>query len=244
MNIRSRSGALLDDDLKIDFGPDTVSQLQRTGRNLSKLKTIIFTHQHTDHFVASELEWLLEGFTKTPPPAPLEVIGNVEVIQEIRRASTALHFPRLLDVLALREVKAGDQLTTAAGDALWIMPADHCEHATVFRLRRGSKTIFYGHDSGIYPPQTMERLCDGIPLDLALLDCTNGGIATKNRGHMGVSGVVQVVSELRRRGAITDHTRTIATHFSHNGGLLHEELVRAFLPHGIEVAFDGMCLKL
>jgi len=26
--------------------------------------------------------------------------------------------------------------------------------------------------------------------------------------------------------------------------LLHEELVRAFLPHGIEVAFDGMVVDV
>jgi phosphoribosyl 1,2-cyclic phosphate phosphodiesterase len=51
------------------------------------------------------------------------------------------------------------------------------------------------------------------------------------------------VDELRTRGAITDTTRVIATHFSHNGGLLHEELVRAFLPYRIEVAFDGMVVR-
>src|SRR5205085_12525684 len=51
-NIRMRSGALIDGELKIDFGPDTVSQMQRSGRNLSKLKTLVFTHQHSDHLDA------------------------------------------------------------------------------------------------------------------------------------------------------------------------------------------------
>ena len=36
----------------------------------------------------------------------------------------------------------------------------------------------------------------------------------------------------------------VATHFSHNGKLGHEELTRAFLPHGIEVAFDGMMIEV
>jgi len=242
INIRSRSGALVDDDLKIDFGPDTVSQMQRTGRNLSRLKTIVFTHQHSDHLVASELEWVVDPFTRTPP-GRVEMIGNEAVIAEINRASDALPARRLREALALRTVEAGDQVTTASGDELWFMPADHCEHATVFRLRRGGKTLFYGHDSGIYPSATMDRLCDGIPLDVALLDCTNGGIASKNRGHMGVDGVIAVAEQLRRRSAIHAETRVIATHFSHNGGLLHEDLLRAFLPHGIEVAFDGMVVR-
>ena len=51
-----------------------------------------------------------------------------------------------------------------------------------------------------------------------------------------------MVTELRRRKAIVDHTRVIATHFSHGGKWMHEELVRYFLPYGIEVAYDGMVI--
>ena len=76
-NVRSRSGALVDDELKIDFSPDTVSQLQRTGRNLSRVKTILFTHQHSDHVVASEMEWCVTPFTLTPPAWKIEVIEQV-----------------------------------------------------------------------------------------------------------------------------------------------------------------------
>lgn len=61
---------------------------------------------------------------------------------------------------------------------------------------------------------------------------------------MDCNGVIQSVADLRRRGAIVDRTRVIATHFSHNGGLLHEELIKTFLPHGIEVAFDGMVVRV
>src|SRR5687767_2543966 len=104
-NIRSRSGALLDDEVKIDFGPDTVTQLQPTRRNLSRLKTIIFTHQHTDHFVPSELEWLLDPFTKTPPAAPIEILANSAVLSEIQRASESLDIPRLPSALNFRETK-------------------------------------------------------------------------------------------------------------------------------------------
>ena len=135
-------------------------------------------------------------------------------------------------------------VTTPTGDTVLPMPADHAPGALVLRITRNGKNIFYGHDSGFYPEATLDALSDGTPLDIALMDCTNGGQPTTNRGHMGVSGVIQMTEELRQRGAITDATRVIATHFSHNGGLLHEELVRAFLPHGIEVAFDGMVVRV
>ncbi|MGE5611694.1 MAG: hypothetical protein ACM359_20770, partial [Bacillota bacterium] len=77
-----------------------------------------------------------------------------------------------------------------------------------------------------------------------VFDCTNGALATSNHGHMGVDGVKWMVEEFRGRGITTQKTRLIATHFSHNGGLLYEDLVRTFLPHGIEVGFDGMKVKV
>jgi phosphoribosyl 1,2-cyclic phosphate phosphodiesterase len=141
-------------------------------------------------------------------------------------------------------MKAGDHFTTAAGDEVWAMRADHVRGATVLRIRRNGKVLFYGHDSGLYPAEALDQLSDGIVLDVALLDCTNGSLDVGDRGHMGVNGVAKMVRELRSRGAIVDRTRVIATHFSHNGGYLHEDLVRAFLPHGIEVAFDGMVIAV
>ena len=35
------------------------------------------------------------------------------------------------------------------------------------RITRGGKTIWYGHDSGIYPDATIQALGDGVPVDVA-----------------------------------------------------------------------------
>ncbi len=240
-NVRTRSGALIDDELKIDFGPDTVMQLQRTGRNLSKVRTLIFTHQHSDHFVPSELEWAASPFTLTPPAGEsIELCGNAQVLGEIHR--TFVQNRHQLP-FKYRQFKAGDHFPTIAGEEVWAMPAQHVEGACLLRIRRNGKTIFYGHDSGAYPSETLDRLSDGIPLDIALLDCTYGSV-DNDRGHLGAAAVVRTVAELRRRGAITDKTRMIATHFSHGGRWMHQELVRFFMPHGIEVAFDGMSVTV
>jgi phosphoribosyl 1,2-cyclic phosphate phosphodiesterase len=240
VNIRGRAGALIDDDLKIDFGPDTLSQMQRTGRNLAHVKTILFTHQHSDHVAASELHWMVPTFTRTPP-GQVEVWGNEATLTKIR---DGVALPRVMESLDLHAIKGGDAFTTWQGDEVLAMPADHVEGAMVFRIKRGGKTIFYGNDSGLYPQPTLESLADGTELDIALFDCTSGGQETSNRNHMAVSGVIQMAGHLRKVGAITDKTRAVATHFSHNGGILHEELVQRFLPHRIEVAFDGMVIKV
>jgi len=236
-----RSGGLIDTDLKIDFGPDTVGQMLRFNRDLFDVRTIVFTHQHSDHIVPSELEWAASPFTITPPETPIAVYGNTEVLQMIRS-----EFPDPLSRnLALQPALEPLQtVTTEAGDIILPLPADHVTGALVLRITRGETTVFYGHDSGLYPEATLDALGAGPTLDIALFDCTfGGGDSYGNRGHMGIDGVVQMAAELRRRGAVTDRTKLVATHFSHNGGLLHEELVEAFLPHGIAVAFDGMVVK-
>ncbi len=237
-NLRSRSGALLDDDFKIDFSADTLCQMQRARRSLAQLRTLVFTHQHSDHVVPGELQWMWKPFTQTPFSQPLAIYGNAQVLG-------MLH-PMLgsRDDVELFKLKPFRAATTPTGDTILPLPAQHVEGALVLRISRGDKHLFYGHDSGFYPPETLEALSDGTPLDIALFDCTNGGAFCDNKTHMGIDGVAHMARELRQRGAVTEKTRLIATHFSHNGGLLHEELVRACLPHGIEVAFDGMVLEV
>lgn len=244
VNVRARSGSLVDEDLKIDFGPDTAASLQRCGRTLARVRTILITHQHTDHLTPAEFEWTIRPFTQTPAAEPIQVFGNAASLDLIR--SFVPHGDRVLRQIDLREIRAGSHFTTATGDEVWAMPADHCEGAMVFRVRRGrdGRVLFQGHDSGLYPAATLDGLSDGVVLDVALLDCTNGPLQLGDRGHMGIAGVVRMRDELARRGAVTERTRVIATHFSHNGGYLHEDIVRAFLPHRIEVAFDGMTVRV
>jgi phosphoribosyl 1,2-cyclic phosphate phosphodiesterase len=239
-NLRTRSGALIDNDLKIDFGPDTVAQMVRTGRDLHDVKTIVFTHQHSDHIVPSELEWMSGPFTNTPPEEPIDIFGNTVVYEMVSSA-----FDNLLghNIALKPALQPHVPIVTKTSDTILPLPAEHVEKALVLRITRGEKTLFWGHDSGLYPTDTLDALQAGPTLDIAVFDTTYGGEKTSNRGHMGVDGVIQMVEELRQRGAITDKTKCIATHFSHNGGLMHEELVETFLPHRIMVAFDGMIVR-
>lgn len=241
-NLRSRSGALIDDDLKLDFGPDTVMQLIRAGRDLCDLKTLLFTHQHSDHLVPSELEWSGGVFTNTPPAEPIAVFGNEQVGKLI---ADAFPDPLRLNLALQPALKAFEAVTTPAGDEILPLTADHVQGAFVLRITRPSgKSIFWGHDSGLYPTETLDALEAAGPVDLATFDCTYGGQPSKNRGHMGIDGLVLMKGELARRGVVTEKTKCVATHFSHNGGLLHEELVEAFLPHGILVAYDGITITV
>jgi phosphoribosyl 1,2-cyclic phosphate phosphodiesterase len=237
-DIRTRAGAIIDNAIKIDFSADTVSQLQRTGRDLCNIHSLVFTHQHSDHIVPTELEWSREPFTMTPPKVPIKVYGNCVVTEMIRA-----EFPEPLEVnLDLQpDLQPFVEVELVDGTRILPLPADHCEHALLLRIRRpNGKTIFWGHDSGRLPAETVSALGNAGPVDIAVFDCTFGGQPSNNRGHLGVDGVIEMVSALRTLDVIVDATTVVATHFSHNGGLLHDELIRMFAPHGVNVAHDGV----
>ena len=240
-NLRSRSGALIDDDLKIDFCPDTAQQLMRHRRSLGKIQTLIFTHDHPDHLYVGDLKRARPPYSLTRPDAPITVWGPQPVLNQIR---AAYRDPDALN-LDLHLITPLTPFTTAAGDTILPLPALHCDAAVLFRISRDGRHIFYGHDSGTYPAETIDALSDGVELDVALLDCTNGPRTdTANKAHLNFMVVHEMVALLRQRRAITSRTRVIVTHFSHNQGILHEELLRYFLPHHIEVAYDGMSIVL
>lgn len=241
-NLRGRSGALIDDDLKIDWGPDTIGQLQKTNRHAANVRTLVFTHQHSDHLTPAELLWAVPPYTNTPPAQPIVVYGNEAVLASINANVKPSPQANNLDP---RPLLPFEPVTTPTGDTILALPADHgAAGSLVLRITRArdSKTLFYGHDSGLYPEETLDALQNGPPFDIGLFDCTHGGQAIPNRNHMGVSGVIEIVNEMKKRGLAAPDAKFIATHFSHNGGLLHEELCETFLPNGIMVAFDGMVI--
>lgn len=237
-NIRSRSGALIDDDLKVDFGPDTVAQMLNTGRDLSALRTMIFTHQHSDHIAPIDLGWTVPPYTQTPPAQPIAVYGNAQVLDIFRS-----HFSDpLKNHYELHLLEPFQTTTTVTNDQVLSLPANHVPGALLLRITRGGRHLFYGHDSGLFPEETIKGLA-GTPLHAALFDCTHGPLKHSG-GHLGVDGVMQTIERLRSVGAVTPETTLVATHFSHNGGMLHDGLSEKFAPYGVQVAYDGMIIDI
>ena len=54
-NLRTRTQALLDNSLLIDFPPDTYCHALRYGLNLGDIHTLLITHSHMDHWFPTDL---------------------------------------------------------------------------------------------------------------------------------------------------------------------------------------------
>lgn len=237
-NIRTRSSVIIDQQLKIDFPPDTLHHVLRDNIDLGLVRDLFLTHSHLDHLRAEDLAMRLPVYAHGMDH-PLRVYGHDLPLRMCRDAvgpGTEEHlvFRRLVP---FETVDTGSARVTA-------LPANHDANETclLYLIEKAGKRLFYGHDTGLLPEATWEVL-EQTELDLAILDCTNGNLPFTG-SHLNIAAVLDIRDRLVRSSSLTPAGKVLVTHFSHNIGLLHDDLRAIFDPEQILVAYDGMMLDI
>ncbi len=239
-NIRTRSSIIINSDLKVDLPPDTYYHKIFHNVDLAKIDFLLITHSHQDHFYPEELNMRVEPFAKLKNGKVLTVYGNEKVHEKLLNVLTKRTLEnsvRIRRVEPFDSFRMGPYIVTS-------LPADHDknEQCLIYVISDGERTILYGHDSGWFPQETWDKLAD-FKFDLVIFDCTNGP-SPEIRYHMGIEGVLRAKEKMVEMGLASNDTIFIATHFSHNGGLLHEELEEKLKPKNVHVAYDGMRIDI
>lgn len=236
-DIRSRSGALVDGVLKLDFPPDSYWQMLRDGIDYALLTAVLITHTHTDHYAVWDLMTRLPHYANLPDAAPLTIVGN-EKCGELLAAELLkkhesdgggrLQFLRIRPYVPLR---LGDHTVTA-------VKANHkpSEEALNYVVERDGKKLLYAHDTGEFLPETLAFL-KGMALDFVSMDCTSGLHDTGDH-HMGLPNCRRMRDSLVRSGAARPGAVFALSHVSHNSHVSHARLLEA--ADGFLVAHDGM----
>lgn len=236
-NIRTRTSALIDGNLKVDFPPDSHLHVLRYGEEVMNYGHLLITHTHHDHFYPEELSLRSPVFAHDFGE-PLHVYGNQEAIRLCKQ-----QFEGKLDYFALHEFQ---YFETHEIDGAFVtaLPADHKpdEDSFIYLIEKYGKTLLYGHDTGFFPEETFEWL-KNKKIDLALLDCTNG-LIEERENHMNIDAIIEIKEIFKKTGTFHKDTIVVATHFSHNTGLMHSDLESILTPKGIEVAYDGIEFKV
>lgn len=250
--IRTRSGAMIDGVLKLDFGPDSYLHMLRESIGYAGLRSVLITHTHGDHLALDELGYRGPFFANLPEDAPpLTVYGNGELGRRLES--------KLSDRLAYRQIRPFEPVMIE-GYRVTALEAVHClnaksgqwpvtfegsvytrsEEALFYLVEKDGQSILYAHDTDEFTPADMEYLA-GKRIDLISMDCTNGVLDLEYIGHMGANDNLRMQEKLLANGAADGHTLFVASHFSHNGCAELAELERA-LP-GFTIAWDGLTLE-
>jgi phosphoribosyl 1,2-cyclic phosphate phosphodiesterase len=240
-DLRTRATYALGNRIRVDLGPDTMAQSIRYALPLEELEHLLVTHSHEDHWLPHELYYRRPGFSEVPEDALLHVYGNKDVL---RLAARDLPGDLSTYRLEYHEIRLWKPIDLGRGVTATPVLASHAgeEMAVNYVLNVNGAVLLQGNDTGWYPEETWEFL-SGLSLNVVVLDCTYGSVDS-SAGHLGCASAVRARDLLAKVGALAEGHRFIATHFSHNGGWLHEELEAYLNPRGIEVAYDGMIVKV
>jgi phosphoribosyl 1,2-cyclic phosphate phosphodiesterase len=243
-NIRTRSQAIIDDKLLIDFPADTYMHVLYLGLDLANVTTCIVTHDHSDHFYPADFEMRRQGFAYFTLESLLTVYGTQPAGTKIQG---------IIDRYDLtQQGRVAFQLVTpykpftADGYTITPLKADHdprCD-PVIYLVSDGSKTILYANDTGYFLPETWDYLEQQRPyLDFISLDCTTGIQPCRNN-HMSLETTVEVKRRLEQIGCVDTHTVCCVNHFSHNGKATYDEMVPLAMQQGFLVSYDGMEIEL
>lgn len=254
-DLRTRSALLVEDDLLIDCGPDAVSAAHRLGRDLTRVRTLLVTHAHGDHFDPGHLVTRMPeyGCVRTPPlciaasPASLIRLGQW---LEREEAGTDLTTPRGRAALGLtvHPVQAGQPFSvghyTVTG--IYSHHAPDCD-SRMYIVSDGRTAIFYGVDSPAFGEDVWQALArSGMRFSCAILDHTYGMMPESDRpaDHMTARDVAQAAARLREMDLMTPDGVIYGTHLSHENMLPHAQMVEYANAHGYDIAWDGLTLTL
>ncbi len=240
-NIRTRSQALIDDELLIDLPADTYHHFLQNGVEGDKIRYLLVTHSHSDHFYPNELYIREDVYAHNMRSPSLHVCcgeGVAKLFAEKRESISPSVHCQLLQ--PFETVVLGSYTITA-------LPARHMAgDGALFYLIKSDKTFLYAHDTGYFYDEVFEFLAkQNVKLDAISLDCTNVDIPITDEGsHMGLNNIERLLKRLTECGIVDGKTVKIINHFSHNANPLQDVLEARVKDYGYEVAFDGKCLEL
>lgn len=243
-NIRTRSQAIIDDTILIDFPPDTYMHYLVHNIPLNKIKTCIITHSHEDHLYPGEIEMRKTGFAHISSAEPLTFYvcedGYNKINSYIEQCSISENDVKAVKIEPYKPFEA---------EGYKIMPikAEHDPKSSpvVFVIEKEGKSIFYANDSSEYNAESMECLKSlKNPLDVVSFDCTGACSHITYIGHMSLERCIALRERLIDEKIAHKDTIFVLNHFSHNGeNVVYDEFVKIAAEHDFLVSCDGMELE-
>lgn len=244
-NIRTRSQAIVDDKLLIDYPADTYMHFLRHGFPLNKIATCLITHSHGDHLYPAEIEMRKEGFSHLSDSLPLTFYSAESGYKKLKAVIDRYNIPKdRVDAVEIHPFEAFE----ADGYGITPIKAEHDVNSTpvIYAIEKDGKSLLYAHDSSEPCEESMDCLkAFAKPFDLISLDCTQGNDAVVPYiGHMNLNKCDRLRERYIADGIADKNTLFVLNHFSHNGSdAVYDDFVKIAEERGFITSYDGMVIE-
>ena len=241
-NLRSRLQALVNEDLLIDFPPDTVWHSIRFGLDWQKINNCLITHSHSDHLYPEDVVQAEPGYSREHPP--LHFYSGKDGYEKLNQYISA---PSMQGRTTVELIEGGRRFRAGEYSVLAV-PANHDPSSSplFFSVARDGKRLLYAHDTGLFSEEAWALLQEEKHFDLVSLDCTGGLGDGKNyrNNHMCLETVSETIGLLREKGLIDGATKIVINHFTHNApNSTYDEILPEAEKAGVIVSYDGLDLE-
>lgn len=243
---RTRSQVLIDGALSVDYPPEAYANSLKFGVELGKLKYILATHSHMDHFYAHD--FILRGYKYASVDQPvLHIYGNKEVEKVFCECTAREMKPQVAPNIVFHTLKPYMCLQVGEYKVLTI-PAMHSktENCLLYYIENSGKGYLHLYDTGGLEDKTFKFLVENRAFaQTVAIDCTFADhSAGEGARHMGISEVMSIKQRLMESGVTDENTKIIITHFSHNSNPVRARLAELEKRYNVIAAYDGVEIEI
>ncbi|MCI8516323.1 MAG: hypothetical protein HFG75_05560 [Hungatella sp.] len=246
--IRSRTQAVIDGCLGLEFPVDTFAHTAYGRLDMRKVKHILITHAHEDHFMPSQAISRPQGIDEICFYASKESgQGLQQLLERIESQYRSGKRKKTCSYkVSLHTLEPG-RTYDINGYQVTPLRARHSEvlNALLYIVRKDGKSVFWGFDTGRFYEEVLDFIKNSKErFDLVVLDCTLKENEQITDTHMDLGWCREMREKLSHMGAVTEDTKVMVSHIGHLVECTHEELCQRAARYGMEVAYDGMEVEI
>lgn len=249
-DFRRRSSIIINGELLIDMGPDCVTSSFLYGVDISKVKYLLQTHSHADHFDAGIFVTRHKEYA-TKNPAHLKIICSKGTFDDINHwvkmqepeydlykdeNKISMNYSYMF-VANDDIVKLGDYQIHAI-DSLH----DSRVEALIYVISYQNINVLYATDLLMITDDAWEIL-KKYKLNVIFIDQTYGK-GFNAGGHTDAGMIENYVAKMKALNIIDENTLVLATHLSHEGNDIHSIMEEKAQKCDYHIAYDGMEINI
>lgn len=248
-SLRKRSSILINDDLIIDIGPDVQSAMMMYHKDMGKVKYILQTHIHTDHYDEGLLISRIPYMKMKNHPL-LEIVAYPTCLSIMSDRISNFESADLISEEGSKKLNIhsnaidyGEKIVLGNYEIKAIYTDHDKKHGSVlYVVKENDKCLFYATDTPALTDVSLEQLKE-FKLDCIIMDHTFGNVEY-SFSHLNEFLFIEQLNKLKKMGIITEKTLIYGTHISHDGMSYHELAEKRANQNGYSIAYDGMELNL